>query len=142
MVDVQMEVELLVGKDIGRIELAVVKISIVRTVGELTTDILDRRHVFGEQVDGAAKGGGSNCRGGAWTAVEVDAAEELRREKRPRVMRGGVGVVEGDAVEVDVVVAIGKATEIGAGLAKPDAIAVEGKGPGCHRDRLTVVGHG
>src|SRR5258705_9970452 len=101
MVDVQMEVELLVGKDIGRIELAVVKISIERTVSELTTDILDRRHVFGEQVDGAAKGGGSNCRGGAWAAGGVDAAEELGREKGPPGVGGGVGVVEEDAVEDD-----------------------------------------
>ena len=141
VVNVDLEVELLTGKDVAGVILCVVKIGIERTVGELAADILDGRHVFGEQVDGAAEGRGSNGRGGAGTAVEVDAAEELSREEGPGVVRGGVGVVERNAIEVDVVVAVGKAAEVGAGLAEADAVAVEGKGSGRHRDRLTVVGY-
>ena len=93
-------------------------------------------------MDGAAKGRGSNGGGGAWTAVEVDAAEELRGEEGPGVVRRRVSVVERNAVEVDVVVAIGKAAEVGLALAQANAVTVEGKGPECHRDRFTVVGDG
>jgi hypothetical protein len=76
------------------------------------------------------------CRG----AVEVDAAEPLRREEGPGVVGRRVGVVEGDAVEVDVVVAVGEAAEVGLGLAEAGAVAVGGEGAGGHLDGLAVVG--
>jgi len=52
----------------------------------------------------------------------VDSAEELSGEEGPGVVRRRVGVVERNAIEVDVVVAVGKAAEVGAGLAETDAV--------------------
>src|SRR5712671_5613565 len=109
MMEIDLKVELLVRQDVGRVKLAVVKIGIERTVGELTPNILDGRHVFGEYVDGAAKGRGSDGRGGAWTAIEVDSAKKLSRKEGPGVVRRRVRVVERNTVEVDIVVPIGKA---------------------------------
>ncbi len=53
---------------------------------------------------------------------KVDSTQELRWEEGPGVMRRSVGVVERDAIEIDVVIAIGKAAEVSARLAKTDAI--------------------
>ena len=49
---------------------------------------------------------------------------ETDREECPGVMGRGVGVVKGDAVEVDIIVAVGESSEIGAGLAEADAVAI------------------
>src|ERR1700712_3110384 len=100
--DVDLEVELLVGKDVARVKLAIIKVGIERPIGELATDILDGRHIFREQVDGSTKGRGSDGRGCTGTAVEVDAAEELGREESPGVMRRRVSVIERNAIEVNV----------------------------------------
>ena len=86
------------------------------------------------------KGRGSDGGRGSGRAVEVDAAQPLRGEEGPGVVGGSVGVVEGDAVEVDVVVAVGKAAEVGLGLAEADAVAVGGEGAGGHLDGFAVVG--
>src|SRR5437870_8884905 len=139
--NIDLEVELLVGKDVRRVKLGVVKIGIERAVGELTPNILHWRHVFGKDVDRAAKRRRSDGRGSAWAAIEIDSAEELSREEGPGVMRRRVGVVERDTIEVNVVIAIGKAAKVGLALAQANSVAVQGKRPGCHRDRFTVVGH-
>jgi hypothetical protein len=47
-----------------------------------------------------------------------------------------------DAIELDVVIAIGEAAEVGLGLAETDAIGVRGEGAGGHLDGLAVVGNG
>jgi hypothetical protein len=57
-------------------------------------------------------------------------------------MRGAVGVVEGDAVEVDVVVAVGEAAEEGFGLAQAYAVTRGSEGVGRHVDDFAVVGDG
>ena len=93
-------------------------------------------------MDGAAEGRGPDGGGGAGAAVEIDAADGLCGEEGPGVMRGGVGVVEGNAVEVDVVVAVGEAAEVGLGLAEADAVAGGGEGGGRHLDDFAVVGDG
>jgi hypothetical protein len=103
VVDVDLKAEFMARQDIAGVILAIVEISIEGTVGELTAKILDGREFLGEQVDRTSKGRGSDSGGGAGTAVEVDAAEELRGEEGPGVVSGAVSVVEGDAVEVDVV---------------------------------------
>ena len=96
---------------------------------------------LGEQVDGAAERGVADGRSRARRAVEVDAAQELRREERPGVMRDAVGIRPGNAVELDVVVAVGETAEVGLGLAEADAVAVGGEGAGGHLDSLAVVGY-
>src|ERR1700679_701618 len=93
-------------------------------------------------MNGASKGRGSDGGGGAGRTVEVDAAEPRTGEEGPGMMRGGVGVVERDAVEVDVVVPVREAAEDRRGLTKADTVAVGGEGAGSHFDCLCVVGDG
>src|SRR5271155_4384797 len=57
-------------------------------------------------------------------------------------MCGAVSVVEGDAVEVDVVVAIRESAEVGLGLAEADAVTGGGEGVGRHVNDFAVVGDG
>jgi hypothetical protein len=57
-------------------------------------------------------------------------------------MRGCVGVIERNAVEVDVVVAVGEAAEDGLGLAEAEAVTGGGEGAGSHVDDFSVVGDG
>ena len=57
-------------------------------------------------------------------------------------MRGAIGVIEGDAVEVDVVVAVREAAEVGLGLAEADAVTGGRNGVGSHVDDFAVVGDG
>ena len=57
-------------------------------------------------------------------------------------MGDGVGIGPGDAVELDVVVAVGEAAEVGFGLAETDAVGVGGEGAGGHLDGFAVVGDG
>ena len=93
-------------------------------------------------MDGAAEGRGSDGGSRTGRAIEVNSAKPLRGEEGPRVVGRCVGVVERDSVEVDVVVAIGKAAEVGLRLAEADAIAIGGEGAGCHLDRLAIVCRG
>src|ERR1700733_62720 len=53
-----------------------------------------------------------------------------------------VGVVEGVAVEVEVVVAGGEAAEDGLGLAEADTVTGGGEGAGRHIDYFSVIGDG
>ena len=92
-------------------------------------------------MNGASEGSGSDVGGSAGTAVEVDAAEELRGEEGPGVMGRRIGVVERDAVEVDIVAAVREAAEVSAGLAETNTVAVDCEGSGGHRDCLAVVGY-
>src|SRR5882757_2476064 len=92
-------------------------------------------------MDGPSKGSGPNGRSSTGTAVEVDAAEKLRGEEGPGMVRRRVGVVEGNAVEVDVIVAVREAAKISFRLAETDAVTVEGKGSRGHLYRLAVVGN-
>jgi len=142
VVDVDHDVELLAGTEVTRVIFSVVEEGVVRATGELAADIGERIEGLGEQVDGAAEGRGPDGGCGAGGAVEVDAAEELRGEEGPGVVGGRVGVVEGDAVEVDVVVAIGEAAEVGGGLTEADAVAVGGEGAGGHFDGFAEVSDG
>jgi hypothetical protein len=75
------------------------------------------------------------------TAV-LSRDDGLRGEERPGVMRGRVGVIKGNAVEVDVVIAVGEAAEVGLGLAEAYAITGGGEGVGRHVDDFAVVGDG
>ena len=93
-------------------------------------------------MDGAAEGRGPDRGRSPGRAVEVDAAKPLRGKESPGVMGGRVRVVEGNAVEVDVVVAVREAAEVGFGLAEADAVAVEGESAGRHLHRFAVVGDG
>ena len=59
-----------------------------------------------------------------------------RGEEGPGVVGGGVGVFEGDAVEGDVVVAVGEAAEVGFGVTEADAVGVDAEGAGGVLDDL------
>src|ERR1700733_12537252 len=93
-------------------------------------------------MNGAAEGRGPDGGRSAGRAVKVYAADGLRGEECPGVMSGRVSVVEGDPVEVDVVVAVGKAAEEGLGLAEADAVTGRGEGVWRHIDDFAVVGDG
>src|SRR5580704_16131708 len=90
-------------------------------------------------MNGTAEGRGPDGGRRAGRAVKVDAADGLGREECPRVMGWGVGVIEGDAVEVDVVVPVGEATEVSLGLAEADAVTGGGEGVRRHVDDFSVV---
>src|SRR5579875_2770404 len=91
-------------------------------------------------MNAAAEGCGSDGGGGSGATVEVDAADGLDGEEGPGVVGGCVGVVEGYAIEVDVVIAVREAAEVGLGLTEPDAITGERKGGRRHLDKFAVVG--
>ena len=56
------------------------------------------------------------------------------------MVRRRVCVEEGDAVKVDVVVAVGEAAEVGFALAQPDAVGAGGEGAGNDLDDLAEIG--
>ena len=93
-------------------------------------------------MDGSAEGRGADGGCGAGAAVEVDAADPLRGEEGPGVMGGAVGVVEGDAVKVNVVIAVLKAAEVGLALTQAHAVGAGGKGAGNDLDDFAEVGDG
>ena len=143
VVDVDEEIRLLVGStEVAGVVGAVEEEGVEGAVGEAAADVLLRSELLGEEMDGAAEGRGPNGGGSAGAAVEVDSADPLRGEEGPGVVAGGVGVVEGDAVEVDVVLAVREATEVGGALAEADSVGVGGVGAGDHLGELAVVGDG
>src|SRR5271168_2014772 len=93
-------------------------------------------------MNGAAEGRGPDGGGGAGRAVKVDATDGLPGKESPGVMRRRVGVIERNTVEVDVVVTVGEAAEVGLGLAEADAVTGGGKGVRRHVDDFAVVGDG
>ena len=119
----------------------VIKISVERAAGERRPQILNRRKVLRQQVNRSAKRRGPNGGRRSRRAVKVDSAQELRGEKCPRVMRRRVRVVERNAVEVDVVIAIREAAEVGLRLAQTHAVAVQRKCGWRHAHHRAVVGN-
>src|SRR5208283_3631625 len=93
-------------------------------------------------MDGAAKRGRPDGGGSTGAAVEVDSANPLGWKEGPGVMGRSVGVVERNAVEVDVVVAVDEAAEVGLALAQAYAVGARGEGAGNDLDDFTVVGDG
>src|SRR5579872_2614936 len=96
-----------------------------RAVRTRDADILSLRHVRRQQVNRATEIGGTEIGSLSRAAVEIHAAYPLRREISPGMMRGRVGVLEGNAVERDRVLAVLKAAEIDFGLAQPDPVGVQ-----------------
>src|SRR5206468_5417668 len=101
--------------------------------------VLRGRQLAREEIDRSAIGRGPNGGRVSRGAVEVDAANPGRREEGPRVMRRIVCVVEGDAVEGDVVTAVSEATEVGLGVTKADAVRIDGEGAGRLLNQLAEV---
>src|SRR6266851_65215 len=128
--------------EVAGVVVGVVEKGVEGAVGDAATNGLVCRHLFGQEVDGAAEGRGADGGGGTGAAIEVDAADPLRGEEGPGVVGGAVGVVEGDAVEGDVVVAVGEAAEVGLAVAEADAVGVDAEGAGRHLKKFAVVGDG
>ena len=119
---------------------ALVELGIPGAISRGAADVLLGGEGHGEQMDGAAEGGGADGGGRAWAAIEVDAADPLSGKESPGVVGGGVGVVEGNAIEVDVVIAVRESAEIGLRLPETDAIAAGGECAGDDLDDLAEVG--
>ncbi len=128
--------------EVAGVELDVGEDRVEGAVGDAAAEVHDGGEIAGEEVDGAAEGGGPDGGGGAGAAVEVDAADPRGGKEGPGVVGGGVGVLEGDAVEVDVVVPVGEAAEVGFGVAEADAVGVDGEGSGGHLEDFGEVGDG
>src|ERR1700676_3089367 len=85
-------------------------------------ELLLRLEVAGQQVDRSTEIGRAQRRGGPGAAIE-DRSPDLRtRKERPRVMGGGVGVLERNAVEGHRVLTVREAAKEGLALAQTDAV--------------------
>ena len=91
-------------------------------------------------MDRPAKRRRPNGRGRPRRAVKIDPTHPLRGKKGPGVVRRRIRVVERDAVEVDVVVAVREAAKISLRLAQASAVAVGGEGARRHLHSFAVVG--
>src|ERR1700742_3047507 len=87
----------------------------------------------------AAKGRWSDCGSRSWTPVEVDSSDPLRGEECPGVMAWRICVVERNAVEVDVVIAIRKPAEARCALAETHTIGIGCKASQHHLRNFTVI---
>src|SRR5208337_432252 len=95
-----------------------------------------------QQMDGAAEWRRPNRRCRAGTAVEVHSADPLRRKKRPGVMRGRVGVIKRNAVEVDVVIAVHESAEVSLALPQSNTVGAGAEGSGYDLHQLAKIGNG
>src|ERR1019366_6161609 len=111
-------------------------------VGDGGANVLLTGERLRKQVDGTAEGRRPDGGGGAWAAIEIHAANPLRGKECPGMVGGRVGVVEGNAVEVDIEIAVREAAEVSLALAQPDTVAADGECAGNDLDDLTVVGDG
>ncbi len=111
------------------------------TVRSGRADVLTALHFRRQQVDRSAKIGGSEGRSFAGATVEIRSAQPLRREIRPGVMGGAVGVFKRNAVESHGVLAVLKAAKISFALAQADAVWIETEGAGREIDHLGEIGN-
>ena len=126
--------------EVAGVKLEVGEDSVEGAVGDAAADVRKRRKVTREKVDGATEGCRSNGRSRARTAVEIYTTDPWCGKEGSGVVSGGVRIFEGDAIEVDVVVAIGETAKVGLSLAKPDPVGVDGEGAGGHLDEFVEVG--
>src|SRR6266404_1525475 len=70
---------------------------------------------------------GSDGRSRSRAAVKVDTANPRAWEKCPGVVRGIIGVVEGHAIVIDVIVAVSESAKERFGLSQADSIGIHGE---------------
>jgi hypothetical protein len=128
-----------VATKVAGVVLAIEEEGIEGAVGDAAADVLIGEEILRQEMDRTAEGRGSDSGGWAGAAVEVNAADPLRRKEGPGVVTGSIGVEERDAVEVDVEVAIGEAAEGCGALAEPDAVLALGEGAWNHLRELAEV---
>ena len=126
--------------EVSGIELRVVEPRVEGAVGALSLNHRRGAEAPRHQVDRAAVGRRADRGRRSRAAVEVRVADELRREERPRVVRRRVGVVERNAVERDVVVAVLEAAVERLAVAEADAVRREAVRARRHLHHLGVVG--
>ena len=78
--NVDLEVQPVVGKNISGVVLAIVKVSIEGTIRKLAPKVLNGRKVLGKEMNGSAKRRRSYGRSGARASVEVDATDTVLKE--------------------------------------------------------------
>src|SRR5258708_137929 len=92
-------------------------------------------------MNGTTEGRGSDSRSRPRAAVKVDAADPRAWEKCPGMVRGIIGVVEGHAIVVDVIVAVCESTEECFSLSQADSIGIHGESSWGHfRHFAEVIG--
>src|SRR5262249_36753651 len=77
------------------------------------------------------------CR--TWTAVEERLADELTREKCPRMVSRRIGIVERNTIEGHCVVAILETAEEGLAVSQARSVGSEAKRPRRHLDDFGIV---
>ena len=130
LMNVEQETVLVTGAKLAGIVVQLKQARVEGAVRAGCPDILAWLQVRGQQVNRSAEIRGTEIRGLARAAVKIRRANPLRGKIRPGMVRGTIGVLEGNAVKGHGVLTVLESAEIGLALPEADPVRIEAERTG------------